>query len=406
MRRIATALFCAAVCATAVATLAAGASAEVPNWYECAKAPKVGKSYSGNFTGKTCEPSSEMPGGGKYELRQGIGKATELKGKGATTVLQVGSTLGSVTVECASSAERGAPALPNFETGVSFNFTHCTALGSKDCTSAGAKKGEVAIAGLKGQLTETEEASPSAVNVKLESEAHPGSEGLIASFECEGLTATIKGSLTAHQTQDVNVVSKKFATVDLTAEAHSGPEQSITDKGGALMVKTGSHETEAPPSVLVGRRLEHENGGDSKQREITPIKFTAVKSGSVHQIFFETSYHYHVESEGEAKSLVLGVEEPGANGKPGKVLGEATYHGEPGAETIVSVSGLNVPVVKGKTYYLDFLPLGGGISYWYSKAETIIYSVEHNQLTEGMPEDYEWRSEAHEAPIGEWAVGS
>src|SRR6185312_2026585 len=181
----------------------------------------------------------------------------------------------------------------------------------------------------------------------------------IATFTCEGLTATIQGSITARQTQDVNVVTKQFATIDLAAEPYSGPEQSIAANGEALMVRTGSGASEPPRSVLIGEQLEHENGGVSKQREITPIKFVAAKSGTVEQIFFETSYAYSVEGEGEATSLVLGIEEPGANGKPGKIMGEGTYHGKPGAESIVSVSGLHLPIVKGKTYYLDFLPLGG-----------------------------------------------
>jgi len=401
MRRIAGAAICVVAAAMA---LAAAAGAATPTWFECGKAPKAGSVFTGTYSEKTCSAESEVQGGGRYELRQGIGKGKRFKGKGGATVLEVSSTLGSVAVECASSAETGTPAMPNLATGVGFTFKKCQALGSKSCTSAGAKSGEVTIAGLKGELSEIEEAPE--VAVSLESEAHPGPEGVIATFSCEGMTATIKGSMTARQTQDINVVSKSFATVDLAAEPHAGPEQAIAAKGEALMVRSGSQASEPPRSVLIGERLEHENGGDSKKREITPIKFVAAKTGTVEQIFFETAYKYHVENEGEATSLVLGIEEPGANGKPGKVMGEGTYHGEPGAESIVSVSGLHVPIVKGKTYYLDFLPLGGGISYWYSQAETIIYSVEHDQLTEGLPENYEWRSEAHEAPIGEWATGS
>ncbi|HXD56191.1 MAG TPA: hypothetical protein VN618_15655 [Solirubrobacteraceae bacterium] len=404
MKRIARAVTCVLGTLAASAALAAGAGAATPTWYECGKAPKLGGVFTGNYSAKNCEAASEVQGGGKYELREGIGKGKRFKGKGGASTLNVASTLGSVAVQCASSAETGTPALPNLEKGVSFTFKKCVALGSKACTTASAKSGEITITGLKGTLSEIEEAPE--VAVTLESEAHPGPEGVIATFTCEGLTATIQGSITARQTQDVNVVTKQFATIDLAAEPYSGPEQSIAAKGEALMVRTGSGASEPPRSVLIGEQLEHENGGDSKQREITPIKFVAAKSGTVEQIFFETSYAYSVEGEGEATSLVLGIEEPGANGKPGKIMGEGTYHGKPGAESIVSVSGLHVPIVKGKTYYLDFLPLGGGISYWYSKAETIIYSVEHDQLTEGMPENYEWRSEAHEAPIGEWAKGS
>jgi hypothetical protein len=404
MTRIARATGCMLGVLALCAALTAGAGAATPTWYECGKAPKSGTVYTGSFSAKNCEAASETEGGGKYELREGIGKGKRFKGKGAATTLNVSSTLGTIPVECATSFDSGTPALPNLETGVAFTFKKCQALGSKSCSTAGAKSGEISIAGLKGTLAEIGEEP--AVSVKLESEAHPGPEGLIATIECEGATATIKGSMTARQTQDINVVTKQFATVDLAALTYAGPEQSISAKGGALMVRTASAGSEPPRSVLIGERLEHENGGDSKKREITPIKFVAAKTGTIEEIYFETSYAYSVEGEGEATSLVLGVEEPGANGKPGKVMGEATYHGKPGAEKVVSVAGLHVPIVKGKTYYLDFLPLGGGISYWYSKAETIIYSVEHDQLTEGMPENYEWREELHEAPIGEWAKGS
>lgn len=407
MRRIARVLVCVLACAGAATMFAAAASAQVPQWYECGKAEKVGNTFTGDYESKTCGGSSEVAGGGRYELREGLGKDKEYKGKGQLTTLQASSTLGPVTVQCATSAERGRPALPNLETSVSFNFKRCEAMESKECNSAGAKKGEVVIAGLKGQLAEAKEASPSAVGVTFESEAHPGPETVLASLECEGLTATVKGSLTASQTQDINHVSKTFATVDLTAEPHSGPEQAIADKGEALMVNTGQQEGEPPHrSVLVGEQLEHIRGGDSKQREITPIKFTGAKTGTVEEIFYETSYKYDVEGEHEATSLVLGIEEQGANGKPGKVLGEGTYHGQPGEFNIVSVGGLHVPIVKGRTYYLDFLPLGGGISYWCLSKETIIYSVEHDKLTEGNPENYVYQTEAEEAPIGEWATGT
>ncbi len=394
--------------AFAIASSAA-AGAEVPTWYECGKSEKIGNSYTGSYDSKSCNAASEVTGGGKYELREGLGKDKEIKGKGGSTALQVNSTLGSVTVECTSSAEHGRPALPNIESGVSFTFGGCGVLGSKSCNTLGARHGEVSIAGLKGAFAETKEVSPTAITVNYESEAHPGTEGVIASLECEGLTATIKGSMTASQTGDVNLISKTFATVNLAAEPRTGPEQSIGTKGAALMVKTSPQETETPHrAVLIGERLEHNNGGDSKQREITPIKFVAAKSGTVEEILFETSYKYEIKETGEheASSLVLGISEQGKNGKPGKVLGEGTYHGQPGKESIVSVGGLSVPIVKGRIYYLDFLPLGGGISYWYSQAETIIYSVEHNQLTEGNPENYEYQTEAHEAPIGEWAVGT
>src|SRR6185312_1848688 len=249
MKRIARAVTCVLGTLAASAALAAGAGAATPTWYECGKAPKLGGVFTGNYSAKNCEAASEVQGGGKYELREGIGKGKRFKGKGGASTLNVASTLGSVAVQCASSAETGTPALPNLEKGVSFTFKKCVALGSKACTTASAKSGEITITGLKGTLSEIEEAPE--VAVTLESEAHPGPEGVIATFTCEGLTATIQGSITARQTQDVNVVTKQFATIDLAAEPYSGPEQSIAAKGEALMVRTGSGASEPPRSVLI-----------------------------------------------------------------------------------------------------------------------------------------------------------
>ena len=53
-----------------------------------------------------------------------------------------------------------------------------------------------------------------------------------------------------------------------------------------------------------------------------------------------------------------------------------------------------------------FLPLGGTVTYWYGKSETVIYSEHHKKLTEGPPEQYEWKEEPEEAPIGMWANGT
>jgi hypothetical protein len=281
--------------------LAASAwGATVPTWYECGKAQKVGSAFVGHYTTKACEASAEVPSGGHYELRQGIGKGKSFKGKGKATTLQASGTLGSVAVTCRMSVETGTPALPNLETGVAFTFRKCKALGTKNCTTAGARTGEVTLSGLKGELSEPEEPAGAAAGLKLESEAHPGPEGTIASFGCEGLTATIKGSLSARQTQDINLVTKRFATIDLAAEASSGPEQPIADKGEALMIKTNSQGSEPPHSILIGEQLEHESGGDSKKEEITPVKFKAAKSGTVEEIYFETSYAYSIEGEHEA----------------------------------------------------------------------------------------------------------
>lgn len=207
---------CAAVALMGI--LAAGASASgVPTWSECAKAPKEGKTYLGHYSDKGC--TMYVASGGKYELKEGLGKGKGFKGKGAAATLHVKTWIGDNTVQCTKSSETGTPALPNRITDVTVSFGGCYALGFKEkvCSSAGAKKGEVKISGLKGELGYVEE-SPVNVGLKLESEAHPGVEGELVSFTCPGLEITVRGGVIGVVKKDVNTVSKEFELVNTPGE--------------------------------------------------------------------------------------------------------------------------------------------------------------------------------------------
>lgn len=197
------------------AVLAGAASAAVsPTWFACSKASKEGKTYTGHYGDKACSVEATA---GKYELAEGLGKAKGFKGKGAGAVLHVKTWLGDDKVECTKSSESGTPVLPSGEQDVTVSFSKCKALGTKYCTSAGAKKGEVKITGLKGELGYVSE-SPVQVGLKLESEANPGPEGELAEFECENLTVKITGGLIGVQKDDVNTVSKESEVVYAAAE--------------------------------------------------------------------------------------------------------------------------------------------------------------------------------------------
>jgi hypothetical protein len=396
LQGLASCLKIAGLCSLVVLALAAAgganASTTVPKWFVCAKAAKSGSVYTGDYGSKTCTEASKESTG-KYELVEGLGKGKALKGKSGRAVLDAKTLTGDETIECSSSKSIATPSLPNLETDVSITYKHCMAPSGKACSSTGAHSGEITLAGLQGKLGYVEEAPTSPVSLTLESAAHPG--GQLAQVSCEGLEGTVSGVLRGVQGGDINVVSKQSETTFATQD------QTIASKGEALMIKAGSAPSEPTRSILIGEIVEHENAGDAKEDEITPIRFVAAKSGTIEELFFETGgYLYHpVET-----SLVLGVQEQ-VGGKPGKVLGEGTYTGKLGENEQARVGGLKVPIVKGHVYYLTFLPLGGAITYWYSKAETILYSIEHTKLTEGPPENYEWREELHEAPIGMWAVG-
>ncbi len=57
-------------------------------------------------------------------------------------------------------------------------------------------------------------------------------------------------------------------------------------------------------------------------------------------------------------SLTLGIYEDVA-GKPGAILGEATFSGEPKTNSKIRVEGLSIPVTSGTQYWFGFVNLGG-----------------------------------------------
>jgi hypothetical protein len=215
MKRLQIAGLCVVAVFSLSAAIAATASAKVPTWYECGKTAKVGK-----YNNKACtEENTESKG--KYELKEGLGKEKGLKGKGGLAVLHVKTWLGDNTIECAKSKSEGKLALPNLEKEVTVSFSKCIALktATKPCQS-GAKKGEIKISGLSGELGYTSE-SPTEVGLKLESEAHPGPKGELVKFGCGEpgyLEVTLTGGLILKQEQDVNAISKESTTVALAGE--------------------------------------------------------------------------------------------------------------------------------------------------------------------------------------------
>jgi hypothetical protein len=200
------------------ALLACGASsalgAGTPAWFACAKAlPK----NTGNYTDKYCsEPSA--PGEGKWELQEGIGKGKGFKGKGGPAILHVKTWLGDNKVECAKSKSTGKYEAPNREREVTVSFSKCVALFTKSCTTPGAKKGEIKVTGLQGELGYLEE-EPTSVGLKLESEANPGPTGELATFECENLSTTLLGGVIGVMSKDIDTISKESETTYVATEA-------------------------------------------------------------------------------------------------------------------------------------------------------------------------------------------
>lgn len=185
------------------AVAAASASAAEPALYECATAAKVGKKYTGTYTDKKCSveaTEAEKAEGkkNKYELKEGIGKGKEFKGKGVGANLEV-VTLGGVA--CSSSSDVGKFTGPKAAGGVVVTFKGCELSGHK-CENTG-KAGEVKTNALKGEIGYIEKATHK-VGVDLSAET-----GLYeAQFHCGELTMRVSGSVIGQVTSPINTFTK------------------------------------------------------------------------------------------------------------------------------------------------------------------------------------------------------
>jgi hypothetical protein len=435
MRSLKIVVLCSVALLVLAAAAAEGASASAPAWFACAKAANSG---AGHYTAKTCTVSSKVESGGKYELKESTGKGKSFKGKGAAAVLSAKTLTGTETVDCASSKSSGAPALPGLESGVAITFKKCKTLGGEACASAGAHAGEILITGLKGSLSIVQE-SPLIIGIKLESEAHPGPEGLLVSFSCEGLESTLKGPLSAVQTQDINLISKAFEDA-FTGELETG----LSSKGEALMV-SASAETEGGgggTGVLIGDDEAPGHGGDAISGEVTPVLFAAKAKGTIEELKFEKAF---TPTGGwcstlevgvvEAKPEALGPYEFGGGGKkttygytPGPLIESHSVACGSAKPEVLSIPGFHVPIEAGVHYFLTFLPLGPSgkhfdgsrISYRFGGTEPVLFvgqfsggkEVESSAQKKNAIEEppglakYEWWLENAEAPISIWAVGT
>jgi hypothetical protein len=192
------------------AVAAVSASAAEPSWYECGKAAKVGKFYTGHYTDKECKTVSES-NTGKYELVPGVGKNKKFKGTAGKSVLHnVIPGKGDIKVECASSKDEGLAVMPNLEAQVKATFSKCKSLGAP-CATAGAKKEEIKTNSLAGELGYISKPG-TVVGADLANEAEPG-KGITAEFECTGVAKVrVIGSVIGVQGGDVNVINKVSTT--------------------------------------------------------------------------------------------------------------------------------------------------------------------------------------------------
>jgi hypothetical protein len=201
------------LCLVAVFAIAAvavsSASAALPEYKVCAKATKVGKTYTGEFTDKLCSAKSGTKTG-KYELESWeAAKKKGFKGKNGVSTLDsyipeneatpwTGGTVVGV-VQCKSGKSAGEITGAKTST-VTVEFKTCSSEGKK-CTSSGQKAGTIKTALLKATLGN--------ISGGVGSDVESVSGGPSAEFDCEGLKIVTNGSVIGTNSGNVNKVSKE-----------------------------------------------------------------------------------------------------------------------------------------------------------------------------------------------------
>jgi hypothetical protein len=230
MKRIKIVGLCLVAVFAFTALAASAASAAEPAYFACVK------TAGGKFSEKTCK----TPGEGKtakYELVQGNGKGKKFSGKGGAAKLTT-PKLSSV-VECSSFKDSGLinKAGTGQEKVVSI-FGKCTTA-KKNCSSAGAKKGEIKTGSLQGVLGYISK-SPLSVGVLLTAEGG----GALAEFDCEGLKVKTTGGVIGALTGGINSFSKSSTDTFSVDGANKQVPQSF--EGGATHVLSTEINGEGP----------------------------------------------------------------------------------------------------------------------------------------------------------------
>ncbi len=192
---------------------AVSASASDPALYECAKAPKIEKKFSGHYSNKKCTPESFVAAGGqKYEFQEWKkepAKIKAFKGKGAGANLEI---QGAGGITCKKSSDTGKFTGPKTASDINVTFTGCEFLGFQ-CASAGAKAGEVKTNPLKAEIGYVNKAKHE-VGVDLSAE-----KGLYeAELTCSTIHLRVSGAVIGTATP-VNTFSK---TATLTFNQSAG----------------------------------------------------------------------------------------------------------------------------------------------------------------------------------------
>jgi hypothetical protein len=214
----------AALCACTGAS--ASASAELPEYMFCGKAPKVERQYLGHYTTATCSSESKVETGGEYEIEKGLGKkATFTARSGPLTLATTGV---SVEMECKTSTAAGEFTGSKAARAVIIKASGCEWNGTK-CNSAGLTTGHIitsALAGEFGYLAGKGSDSP-VVGLRLNEESTP----YVTEFTCEGVEVRTQGPIFTEVGGDVNTLASEPT---YTFRQSGGVQQYTSFEGGGM----------------------------------------------------------------------------------------------------------------------------------------------------------------------------
>jgi hypothetical protein len=209
----------AAVCALG-SVAAASASAAAPAYVACAKAPKSGKAYTGQFNDKACSEANAKAEG-KYELGAPTFPA-KLKGTvGKMDIYLYAPALKKVEghFECAAGKESGS-LTSGSEGTLGVRYSGCKATGglAGPCNSPGQKSGTVLTETLASRLVWLDEAETEA-GLELRP-VTPG--GTLTEVVCAGGAETAELAGTMLASVEPTAGASKLETISLTASATTG----------------------------------------------------------------------------------------------------------------------------------------------------------------------------------------
>jgi hypothetical protein len=254
-----------AVFAFAAISVASASAGTAPALFECAKAAKEGKTYLGHHDSKTCS-DAYMATGGKYELKEGIGKGKAFKSSGSTATLHTVDPAGEVDIPvvCSSFKGSGQYVNPTTVTKVITTFSKCKAE-SAPCQNVKKETIETkSLAGKFGWINKEHDV----VGTDLANEKEPG--GPVAEFTCSAIGEIhTEGSVIGTNAGNVKTIDKDsslvFTAADYLGEVEYEPGKKYKPKtnipefeGGSLDILltkikgeiTGHPEEFYPPEGL------------------------------------------------------------------------------------------------------------------------------------------------------------